>query len=72
MPYTLSLTQEDLRVLAAALQELPYKLAAPLLSKLQEQVSKQDEAAAKDKAMSEVQQKLAESQAQVSKKSRQN
>ncbi len=45
MTYTVKVTEADLRVIAAALQELPYKLSAPLLAALQAQVNEQDKPA---------------------------
>ncbi len=40
--YDVALTSDQLRVLAAALQELPYRLARPVLEDIQAQVSAQD------------------------------
>jgi len=42
MKYTLELTQEQLQVIAAALQELPFKHAAPLVAEINKQVSGQN------------------------------
>lgn len=39
MEYTITISVEDLRVIAAALNELPYKHAAPVLGRLQNQVA---------------------------------
>ncbi len=36
--YTVAMSADDLRVIAAALQELPYKFAMPVLSRLDAQV----------------------------------
>ncbi len=41
MEFQLTLTQEDLNVLKAALQEMPYRIVAPLLSKLEAQLQSQ-------------------------------
>lgn len=42
--YTLTVTLTDLRVLSAGLHELPYKLVADLLTRLQREVDAQDKA----------------------------
>ncbi len=41
MEYAITITDEDLPVLSAALVELPYRLAAPLIVKLDRQVAEQ-------------------------------
>lgn len=41
MTYTLALTQEQLSVIAAGLQELPFKLAAPIVAEINKQISTQ-------------------------------
>lgn len=40
--YHVTLSREQLRVIAAGLNELPYKVAAPLLAALQAQVSDEE------------------------------
>jgi hypothetical protein len=40
-PITLSFTQEQLQVLNAALLEIPYRLAAPLISSINSQIQQQ-------------------------------
>ena len=40
-PITLSFTQEQLQVLNAALLEVPYRLAAPLISSINSQIQQQ-------------------------------
>jgi hypothetical protein len=40
-PITLSFTQEQLQVLNAALLEIPYRLAAPLISSINSQIQRQ-------------------------------
>lgn len=42
MEYTLKLTAHDLGVLSAALGELPYKAAAPLVAKINRQIVEQE------------------------------
>lgn len=41
--YTLSLTDKDLQILAAALDEVAFKLAAPLINKINSQLSQKRE-----------------------------
>ena len=41
MDYNININDEDLKLVAGALQELPYRICAPLLQKLQEQVNAQ-------------------------------
>lgn len=41
MDFTFTLSEEEVNQLALGVQELPWKLANPLLTKLQEQVQKQ-------------------------------
>lgn len=48
MEFVLRINHQELQVLVAALHEAPYKMVAPLLNKLQTQVTEQ-EAAAVDK-----------------------
>lgn len=45
--FQVSLTEEHLRVIAAALNELPYRMARPTMKELEEQVEPQREAAEK-------------------------
>lgn len=45
MEYTLTITEEDLGVIARALVEMPYKTVAPLFDKLNQQVAGQRQAA---------------------------
>lgn len=40
-PITLSFTQEQLQVLNAALVEVPYRVAAPLISSINSQIQRQ-------------------------------
>lgn len=40
--YHITLSREQLRIIAAGLNELPYKVAAPLLAALQAQVSDEE------------------------------
>ena len=47
MEFTLTaLTDQDINVIGVALQEVPFKLAAPLIAKLQAQVNEQQKVAA--------------------------
>jgi hypothetical protein len=41
MTYTLTLTQEQLQVIAAGLGELPMKIAAPLVQEINKQIAGQ-------------------------------
>lgn len=41
MELTLKLTIEELKTIGAGLSELPYKIAAPLVDKLQQQIDAQ-------------------------------
>jgi hypothetical protein len=41
MTYTLTLTQEQLQVVAAGLSELPFKHSAPVVAEINKQVSEQ-------------------------------
>lgn len=43
--FNLSVTEEDIKILSAALTELPYKYSAALIAKLQEQINAQVTAA---------------------------
>lgn len=61
MEYSLSVNEEDIRILGLALGELPFKVSAPVVNKFQAQVNKQvadavkqaeDEAAKKLEAVS--------------------
>lgn len=40
--YSLRISHEDMRVIAAALQDLPYRIVAPVLARLQAQTDEQD------------------------------
>ncbi len=40
--YCLTLSEEDLRVIAAALNDLPYRLVAPVMDKLKAETERQD------------------------------
>lgn len=42
MEYNITVSVDDLKLIAAALQELPYRLSQPLLVKLNEQTEQQD------------------------------
>ena len=42
MEYTITLTPQDLQILSAALVEMPYKVAAPLISKIDHQINEQN------------------------------
>jgi len=44
MEYTISVTEEELGVVARALMEMPYKTAAPLFDKLNQQIAGQRQA----------------------------
>ena len=44
MEYTLTITEEELGVIARALMEMPYKTVAPLFGKLNQQVAGQRQA----------------------------
>jgi hypothetical protein len=41
MTYTFTLTQDQLQVIAAGLQELPFKFSAPVVAEINKQVSEQ-------------------------------
>lgn len=41
MEYTITVTEEELGVIARALMEMPYKTAAPLFDKLNQQIAGQ-------------------------------
>jgi hypothetical protein len=41
MTYTLTLTQEQIQVIAAGLENLPFKVAAPVINDLQRQIADQ-------------------------------
>lgn len=43
MEYTLTLTNQQLTIIDAALSEMPYKVAQPLFKILNEQIERQDE-----------------------------
>lgn len=43
MEYCITLTQEELNILSAALVELPFKMSAPLISKINKQLSEQNQ-----------------------------
>lgn len=45
--YTISLSVEQLRIIAAALQELPYRVAKPVLDHMAAQTEAQDDQQAK-------------------------
>lgn len=42
MEYSIALTGQELSVLSAALVELPFKIAAPLVAKINRQIAEQD------------------------------
>ena len=44
MEYTITVTEEELGVVARALMELPYKMVANLFTKLNQQVTEQQQA----------------------------
>jgi hypothetical protein len=44
MTYTITTTSENMRIIGGALAELPFRIAAPVISDLQRQVSEQDAA----------------------------
>ena len=44
MEYTLSLNEQDFSVLSAALVEMPFKLAAPLIQKINLQIAEREKA----------------------------
>lgn len=41
MEYKIMLTEQDLQILSAALGEIPFKIAAPLVEKLNKQIAEQ-------------------------------
>ena len=41
MEYIIKLTEQDLQILSAALGEIPFKIAAPLVDKLNKQIAEQ-------------------------------
>jgi hypothetical protein len=41
MNYTLALTQEQIQVLGAGLENLPFKVAAPIIAEIQKQIADQ-------------------------------
>jgi hypothetical protein len=41
MEYKIILTEQDLQVLSAALGEIPFKIAAPLIEKINKQLAEQ-------------------------------
>ena len=41
MEYTIKITEQDICVLSDALVELPYKIVAPLIDKLNRQIAEQ-------------------------------
>ncbi len=66
--YRILMTVEQLKVLAAALQELPYRLARPVLEDLQAQVAEQDEADKEEEAKKADEAKKAEAARVAAKK----
>ena len=44
MTYTLELTMEELRIIAAGLNELPHKISRPLIDKLSRQIDEESKA----------------------------
>jgi hypothetical protein len=44
MEYTITLTPQELQILSAALVEMPFKVAAPLIGKIDRQINEQNEA----------------------------
>lgn len=49
MEYTVKLEEQDFRVLSVALAEMPYRLAAPLIMKINQQVASQQKPAEQPK-----------------------
>jgi len=43
MTYKIELTEQDLQILSVALGEIPFKLAAPLVEKLNKQIAEQQQ-----------------------------
>ena len=41
MEYSITLSEQELNILSAALVELPFKVAAPVISKINQQIAKQ-------------------------------
>lgn len=41
MEYSITLNDQELNILSAALVELPFKVAAPLVAKINQQIAKQ-------------------------------
>lgn len=48
MKYTLEITEQELQILSAALGKLSFELVAPVIAKLQAQITEQDKAAQVD------------------------
>ena len=43
MTYKIELTEQDLQILSAALGEIPFKIAAPLVDKINKQIAEQEQ-----------------------------
>ena len=43
MTYKIELTEQDLQILSAALGEIPFKIAAPFVEKLNKQIAEQQQ-----------------------------
>ncbi len=43
MTYKIEFTEQDLQILSAALGEIPFKIAAPLVEKLNKQIAEQQQ-----------------------------
>ena len=41
MEYKITLTEQDLQILSAALGEIPFKIAAPFVEKINKQIAEQ-------------------------------
>ncbi len=49
MEYSIKLTEQELNILSAALVELPFKVAAPLVAKINQQIAEQQKPAPAEK-----------------------
>ena len=43
MTYKIELTEQDLQILSAALGEIPFKIAAPFVEKINKQIAEQQQ-----------------------------
>lgn len=47
MEYKITLTEQDLQILSAALGEIPFKIAAPFVEKINKQIAEQQQTESK-------------------------